>query len=331
MKIANSVDACSSHIGAPSVLSADKAMNLAPIALFVYNRPWHTKQTVEALKKNELAQKSALVIFSDAPKSTETSAAVDVVREYIKTIDGFRSVSVVERDRNWGLANSIIDGITHLCNEYGRVIVLEDDLVTSPYFLEYMNSALDHYQADERVMQISGYMFPLSHPEVLPQTFFCTATTSWGWATWKRAWLEFEPNAKELAGKIQTQDLRAEFDMGWNYFQLLIKQERGEVDSWAIRWYASVFLAGGLCLHPSQSLVNNIGHDGTGVHCGISRVFRSPLNEKRITKFPSNIIKSELVQKQLEQYYRSLKPAFFNKVYRRLRQLFLTSNYKIRR
>src|SRR5450631_620851 len=166
----------------------------APITLFVYNRPAHTLRTVEALRKNELASESDLIIFSDAPKKTEAAAAVREVREYIRTISGFHSVSIVERDKNWGLANSIIDGVTTVVNRYGRIIVLEDDLVTSPYFLHFMNKALDLYQDEPRVMQISGHIFPA---DVTAETdaVFLPMTTSWGWATWQRAWQYFDPTA----------------------------------------------------------------------------------------------------------------------------------------
>src|SRR5689334_19947926 len=117
-------------------------MNLAPITLFVYNRPEHTRRTVEALLKNELAAESDLFIFSDAPKKPESDESVRMVRDYIHAITGFKSVTIIERDRNWGLADSIIDGVTSVVNQYGRIIVLEDDLVVSAHFLEYMNTAL---------------------------------------------------------------------------------------------------------------------------------------------------------------------------------------------
>ena len=133
---------------------------LAPIALFVYNRPIHTRRTVEALQKNTQAAESDLCIYSDAPKRPEVAEAVREVRAYIKTITGFSSITIVERERNLGLANSIIDGVTSIVNKHGRIIVLEDDLVVSQYFLEYMNTALERYRDDERVMQISGHMFP---------------------------------------------------------------------------------------------------------------------------------------------------------------------------
>lgn len=289
-------------------------MKLAPIALFVYNRPWHTLQTVEALQRNELAKESDLFIFSDAPKTPEAAEAVSKVRKYIKTISRFGSVSIIERDENWGLANSIIGGVTRLCNEYGQVIVLEDDLVVSPYFLDYMNHALENYLHDEKVMQISGYMFPISSSVALPETFFCKMTTSWGWATWDRAWCKFDPDANKLANIIVAKKLRNEFDMECDYLRMLKMQSKGEIDSWAIRWYASVFLAEGLCLHPSTSLVVNIGHDGSGTHCVSNSNYKVSLSSAMPTIFPLSIEESQLGRKVLEAYFRSVRGS----VWRRL-------------
>ena len=161
----------------------NSGMDLAPVILFVYNRLWHTKQTVEALRKNEHAMNTDLFIFSDAPKNNISAPAVEEVRKYIRGIGGFRSVSIVERDENFGLSKSIVDGVTSLCNEFGRVIVLEDDLVTSPYFLNYMNEGLNIYRHEEDVISIHGYVYPLV--ENLPETFFFRGTDCWGWATGK--------------------------------------------------------------------------------------------------------------------------------------------------
>lgn len=244
-------------------------MKLAPIALFVYNRPAHTRQTVEALQKNEFATESELFIFSDAPKKPEAAAAVSEVRQYIRTISGFKSVGIIERDRNWGLANSVIDGVTRLCDEHGRAIVLEDDLLTSTYFLRFMNEALARYQDAPQVMQISGYMFPVK-VESGSETFFLPFTTSWGWATWQRAWKYFDPSAAGYQALKNDRAKRKAFDLEGEggYCKMLESQLRGEIDSWAIRWYLSVFMHNGLVLYPSQALVENTGFDGSGTHCG---------------------------------------------------------------
>ncbi|MEO7621569.1 MAG: glycosyltransferase [Gallionella sp.] len=248
-------------------------MTLAPIALFVYNRPAHTRQTVEALLKNELAGESDLIIYSDAQKKPEAAEAVREVREYIRTITGFRSVSIVEREKNLGLANSIIDGVTSVVNERGRIIVLEDDLVTSPYFLRFMNDALDMYEREESVISIHGYVYPVA--EKLPETFFLRGADCWGWATWKRGWELFEPDGEKLLASLKIEHLETEFNFGgsYDYLGMLDSQVKGENDSWAIRWYASAFLKNKLTLYPGRSLVLNIGNDNSGTHCGATEIF----------------------------------------------------------
>ena len=254
-------------------------MSQAPVALFVYNRPGHTRQTVEALAANTLAAETPLYVFSDAPKSDNARQSVDEVRSYIRTISGFKSITIVERETNFGLARSIIEGVTNLCEQYGRVIVLEDDLVTSPHFISYMNHGLMRYEHDDRVMQIAGYMFPMEL-EILEDALFLPFITSWGWATWDRAWQHFDAEANGYETLTRDGGLRDRFDLGgrYRYFKMLQAQQTGRVDSWAIRWYLSVFLRGGLALWPKTTMVRNVGFDGSGVNCVVSKFEDSPLN-----------------------------------------------------
>jgi len=238
---------------------------LAPIALFVYNRPEHARRTVAALKENTLAPESELFVFSDAPKSPAADSAVQAVRKWARGLDGFRSITLVERDTNWGLAKSIISGVTDLCARYGKVIVLEDDLVVSRGFLEYMNRSLENYAESEKVMQVSGYTLAGGQGS---KAFFLPLTTSWGWATWQRAWRHFDQEAKGYATLEQDPVKRKAFDLGgaYPYFEMLAAQLGGKLDSWAILWWLSVFLRDGLVLYPARSLVQNIGFDGSGTH-----------------------------------------------------------------
>jgi len=281
-------------------------MNLAPIVLFVYNRPGHTRQTVEALLKNKLAEESSLIIFSDAPKNPEAVEAVCEVREYIRTIRGFKTVTIIERDRNWGLANSVIDGVTSVVNKYGRIIVLEDDLVTSPYFLSYMNAALETYRDEGKVMHISGYMFPIDNANI-PETFFLRTTSCWGWATWDRAWLHFTKNPEKIFKEYTVQTIQR-FNMdGANNFWAQVEQNlKGEINTWAVFWYATVFQQGGLCLHPAISMVNNIGHDDTGTHCGTSEAFSVQLANKPITYFEHDLIESINAHTRTKKFFRTI-------------------------
>jgi Glycosyl transferase family 2 len=242
-------------------------MTYSPIALFVYNRPQHTRQTVEALQINSLAGDSDLIIFADAPKTNQQAEAVREVRQYIHQVDGFKSVTIIEQETNFGLAKSIIDGVTTIVNERGRIIVLEDDLIVTPHFLDYMNRALDKYEREQKVVQISGYMFPVKL-EIEEDALFLPLTTSWGWATWKRAWDLFDPDAKGYARVKADSALRKSFNLdgAYDYFSMLEAQLAGRVDSWAVRWQLSAFLMGGLTLYPRHSLVVNSGFDGSGTH-----------------------------------------------------------------
>lgn len=269
-----------------------KMQNLAPIALFVYNRPQHTERTIRFLQQNNLANESRLFIFSDGAKSSNDEEKVAEVRAIINKIDGFKSIKVFERKENAGLANAVIEGVTKLINDYGQVIVFEDDLISSPHTLTYFNDALNHFRDEEKVMHIGAYMYPLKADD-LPQSFFYRAATSWGWATWERAWQNFEPNIDVLLKQFDKKKrLAFSIENKMNFWKQMQEFKKGKNNSWAIRWYASIFLKGGLTLNPSQSLVNNIGHDGTGVHSGINDIYNVIINPKPITQFP-NIIEED--------------------------------------
>ena len=248
--------------------------SLAPIVLFVYNRPWHTQQTIEALQKNDLASESELFIYADGERK-EGDEQVKEVREYIKTVAGFKTITIIERDKNWGLADSIIDGVTEIVNKYGKIIVLEDDIVSSVGFLKYMNDALEMYQNEEQVMHISGYMFPVKQKYKLPETFFYNANSCWGWATWKSAWKNYSGDAQYLLDQLIENDLIDEFNIenSYPFTHHLEANISGELKTWAVKWYASFFLKKGHSLHPYPSLVNNIGHDGLGENCSVSSIF----------------------------------------------------------
>ncbi len=239
----------------------------APIALFVYNRPDHTRRAVESMQRNELAANSELHVFSDGPRNQEAVGQVLKVREYIRGIEGFAKLAVYEKDCNQGLAGSVIDGVNRLLEQYGRVIVVEDDLVIAPQFLSFMNVALERYRGDTQVMQVSGHMFPVD-VDIDDDAFFLPFTTSWGWGTWARAWKYFDPAAKGHAMLKEDQSRRRVFDMdgAYDYFAMLEAQLAGKVDSWAIRWYLSVFINEGIVLYPRKSLVTNTGFDGSGTH-----------------------------------------------------------------
>jgi hypothetical protein len=266
-------------------------MRPAPIALFAYNRPQHLARAVSALQANELACASELHIFSDGPKKIGDVGAVEQVREEASRVTGFARLHVYEQANNMGLAASVISGVTELCKRYGRVIVMEDDLVVAPGFLQFMNQALARYEHDSQVMQISGYMFPVAEMREVGSTFFCRIPTSWGWATWQRAWTRFEQDSGKLLRMLPHPAVRDAFnvDGAYPYFEHLTLHAEGKMDVWGVRWYASMFLSDGLTLYPNRSLVRNTGMDGSGVHCGSSRAFDVELSEDRRWQFPDRI------------------------------------------
>jgi hypothetical protein len=297
--------------------------NLAPIVLFVYNRSWHTQQTVKALQNNDLADKSKLYIFSDAAKNNTEVENVEKVREYIKTIDGFRHITIIEREKNYSLGNSIISGVTEIVNSYGKIIVLEDDLVTSKYFLSFMNGALEFYKDENKVISIHGYIYPIKSD--LPENFFMKGADCWGWATWKRGWDIFEPDGKKLLDELKDKNLKKKFDINgsYAYTKMLSEQVAKRNDSWAIRWYASAFLKGKLTLYPGRSLVCNIGLDASGIHCGNTNSFDNIITNRPIKLINIPIEENIFVLKEIEKYFRMTKKNIIKKIFYKIIRGFL--------
>jgi hypothetical protein len=293
---------------------------LAPILLFVYNRPEHTRRLVESLSKNNLASRSPLVIYSDAPKTDADRPLVDEVRSFIHSIKGFATLSVIEREKNHGLAKNIINGVSTQIERFGRVIVLEDDLIVAPYFLQFMNDALEVYKDESRVGHIQACDFTGSTS--LPDTFLIKWTGSWGWATWKRAWKLFNPNGTELLEQLESRNLTKEFDFNGNYpfTRMLRRQIAGINHSWAIRWNASLFLSDMLSLNVGKSLVRNTGFDGSGTNCGGGNLYDSTmcLTSLPVTKI-SPITENIVARKIYEHYYHRINN-FMAKAIRRIRR-----------
>lgn len=241
-------------------------MKTAPVLLFCYNRPVHLARTIEALRANRLAAESDLFIFSDAPARPAHAPDVARVRELIARVEGFRTVTVSEQTVNRGLAASVIEEVTRMVKRFGRVIVLEDDLVTSPFFLTFMNEGLELYAADPKVMNVQAHVLHTRHR--MPETFFIRFANSWGWGTWERAWNLFEADGTKLLERLERERLtrRFDFDGRYPFTRMLRRQIAGLNHSWAIRWNATVFLEGGLSLNAGRSLVRNIGTDGSGTN-----------------------------------------------------------------
>jgi Glycosyl transferase family 2 len=299
--------------------------NLAPIALFVYNRPDHTRRTLNYLQKNLLADESRLFVFSDGAKSAADEPKVEQVRQLVKEISGFKSVKIINSKQNMGLANSIIKGVTQLVNDYGKVIVFEDDLLSSIHTLQYFNEALTRYVNEGKVMHIGAYMFELGDKK-LPETFFYSIATSWGWATWARAWKDFEPDIDKLIKQFDKPKINHfSIDGTMNFWKQMLEFKTGKNNSWAIRWYASIFLKGGLTLNPTRSLVHNIGHDGTGVHSNIENTYRVKISQKQVKKFPAEIKENEQAHHAIKNFLKNRKGSLVQRVIRYLKQRIKTT------
>jgi hypothetical protein len=265
-------------------------MERAPIAYFAYNRPEHTLRSLLSLADNPEARESALFIYCDALKKEEHRERVDEVHRIVRSRQWCGSVHIIEHEENKGCAQSIISGVTQMSDTYGKVIVIEDDLVLSPHFLGYMNTALSLYESDPQVMQISGHMFPIAF-DCKKDALFLPFITSWGWATWQRAWRLFDPHMSGYGQIKGNRKMRYRFNMQgeYPYSKMLESQLRGEIDSWAIRWYLSVFLNNGLTLYPVTSLVENIGFDGSGVHCPNRSDVQHLHHRAPVTVFPATV------------------------------------------
>ena len=295
-------------------------MSYAPILLFVYNRPEHTRRCIESLLKNSLASESNLFIYADGAKDSTQQEAVNEVRNYIRSIQGFKQITLMERSENWGLARNIINGVTTQVNRYGKVIVLEDDLVVAPYFLQFMNDALEVYKNEPRVGHIQACDF--TQDSSLPATFLIKWTGSWGWATWDRAWKHFNPNGNELLQELEERKLTHVFDFNGKYgfTRMLRRQIEGKNNSWAIRWNASLFLKDILSLNVGRSLVQNEGFDGSGTNCGGGGLYASHLYLQPLFITPISPIEENKEARQAFIRYYSRTNSFWAKAIRRIKR-----------
>lgn len=289
----------------------------APIILFTYNRVLHTQKTVEALCHNDLAKDSDLIIYSDGPKNDSDNVSVYEVRLYLKNITGFKSVEIIERETNVGLANSIISGVTEVVNKFGKVIVLEDDIVTSCYFLKFMNDCLDLYENIFEVISIHGYVYPVKK-KIKENFFFLKDTGCWGWATWKRGWDLFESDSNKLISMFSQKQVRKfTFDNSYPFYQMLLDNSNGLNNSWAIRWQASAFLNNKLTIYPGKSLAMNIGFDESGTHCGGGNLFDVELCSSPIKVYlKRDLTETSAVYKSYKKYFRKITDYQTSKVVR---------------
>lgn len=302
----------------------NKSRQVAPVVLLTYNRPEHTKNTIEALAKNELADQTDLYVFSDAAKKKADIEKVEQIRSYVEQqVNGFNNVTLISRNENYGLARNVIEGVTEIVNQYGKVIVLEDDLRTNPFFLRFMNDGLNQYQEEKKVTGVTGYSFLDDRTVYEKQSYLCGLTgTSWSWGTWADRWSSFDTEAKGWESLTSDRKYRKKFnyDNTYNFYQILKSQQQdAKTNSWAIRWYYTTFLQEGLILAPTKSLVGNDGWDGSGVHCGDGAAPAAihDLNTKQaIMEFPDKIEETKEIRKLLKkELIRISEPDMLKRIY----------------
>lgn len=299
-------------------MSARAVSEPAPIAVFVYRRPQHTGRLIDSLLTNEPFARSPVFVYCDGARTSEERDAVAATRRVVRERLGGHA-QIVERDANMGLAPSIVGGVTELSRRYGRVIVLEDDLILHSGCIEFLNAGLERYAADDRVYHVNAYRYPL------PQASVCSLLrlpSSWGWATWDRAWRAFEPDAASLQRRIREAKLVAAMDFGgtFPYYAMLQAQAQGRIDSWGIRWYASVLLRHGLAVYPNASQVINGGMDNSGVHCGATRDFDVDLGAAS-GRWPGETAEDPLVYEQMRVFFRGVRETLPRRVARKLKRM----------
>jgi hypothetical protein len=234
----------------------------SPIILFVYLRLEKLRKTIESLSNNYLASESDLIIFSDGAKNAESAIKVTEVRKYLKTISGFKTVTIHEANTNHGLANSVINGVNIVIKEYHKAIIVEDDLILSKNFLTFMNSSLCKYENNKKIYSISGYSFEILNTSIDVDGYFLNRPWSWGWATWEDRWLDVDWELSKYNEFKSNKQLVKEFSkLGSDVNSMLNKQMSGKLDSWLIRWTFHVFKQKGLVFYPLISKVDNNGWD----------------------------------------------------------------------
>lgn len=296
---------------------------LAPIAIFAFNRPNHLQKTLKSLLESPLAMSSKCFIFIDGPRTEEDKALVEQVHRIAMNTDGFENKTIIKQTNNLGLAQSIIQGVSQITEEYGQVIVLEDDILVAPCFLEYMNLALEIYRDDSAVGSIQAYCPELNTD--LGETFFLLGADCWGWATWRDRWQCFEPDGKKLLAELKNKNLMSTFDFDSHagLQAMLEDQIAGKNNSWAVRWVASSVLNGLHALYPGNSLVQNIGFDGSGAHCDTTNAY----DVVPATKLPDlekiAVEDNPAARAAMTRFYKQLKPKLTTRIVNRARKWFL--------
>ncbi|WP_406656578.1 hypothetical protein V7O62_12060 [Methanolobus sp. ZRKC2] len=281
-------------------------MNHTPIALFIYNRPEHSRKTLESLVNNSEFADSSLYIFCDGAKSEKDIDSVQATRELIHSYE-LENAKIIESKHNKGLAQSLVDGINYIFREHDRIVVLEDDCVSSSDFIHFMNTCLSNYESNERVMNVSAYCPPIEIPEDYPyDIFFSYRFSSWGWGTWKRAWKNYSRDPHMLDIIEDSSVIKKKIDRaGLDLYPMLKRQVNGKLNSWAVFWAVNIIMNDGLSISPVRSRITNIGHDGSGTHCRTDEKYNVQIQNQKPRKisFPESIIPHERIVKEYYNFH----------------------------
>lgn len=294
----------------------------APVCLFAFNRPDHTRRTLSALSGSPLAASTSVTVFVDGPRLDDEVPVVDEVANVASSQRGFADLTVHRRDQNAGLARSIEEGVSQMMNAHGRSIILEDDILTSPAFLHYMNLALNKYKDEPRVWHIAGYNEDIPENKGMNGAALWRFMSCWGWATWADRWAHYERDPDALAGQFSEADIsRFNLDGANDFWSQVLANQSGELNTWAVFWYATIFRNNGLCLSPLNSYVENIGFDGSGSHGVVNASYaRRSLNDNKTPDFPDDITENLKALEQLKAYH-LYKPTKIEKLRRKLNKL----------
>ena len=300
-------------------------MKLAPIVLFAYNRPWHTEQTLNALMLNKYADKSKLYIYCDGSKEDANKVdlnKINEVRTLVRKKKWCKKVIIIERDKNFGLANNVLDGISSVINKYKKVIVIEDDMITSKGFLDYMNFSLNYYEKELKVFHINGHNYKSNFQFVLDDYYFSKYMNCWGWATWKDRWDKLNKDYSQHYNKlVKDKNIlhKYNYESSLDFHNQLLLNINNRINTWAILWYSTIFFNKGYCLTSKRSYVENIGLDGTGEHC--LKIETKPKikisNKTKTFKGGIEIKEKQKARLHLRLYYEFSKPLGFYKFFYR--------------
>ena len=297
---------------------------LAPVVLFVYGRPNHTKKTINALLLNPESSFTDLIIYSDGARDIKDVSSVNAVRKIINSIEGFKSITVIEHEENHGLANNIINGVTEVCNKYGKIIVLEDDIITSVHFLRFMNKVLNEYEDCKKIWHISGWNYPLDLDIKHPEAFLWRTMNCWGWATWSDRWMYFKKDPEDLIQTWTKESIdKFNLDRSYDFWSQITDNYNKKINTWAVFWYATIFSHDGLCLNPTASFVTNIGHDGSGENCGSKDIYRGSLSNSEIVRLPTILEEDCLVVDEIKAFYKARNPSAIRIFLGKIKRMFI--------